>query len=94
VLGLLIAATVRLPLAASVLVVGIFAVFHGYAHGAEMPSTASGLTYGLGFLVATAGLHLCGISAGLLTQRLGSARLVRCAGVIMAAFGLYLFCSV
>src|ERR1035437_488964 len=46
VLGLLIAAAVRLPLAASVLVVGIFAVFHGYAHGAEMPPTASGLTYG------------------------------------------------
>ena len=94
VLGLLIAAAVRLPLATSVLVVGIFAVFHGYAHGAEMPPTASGLTYGLGFMAATAGLHLCGISAGLMTQRLGSTRLVRYAGVIIAAFGLYLFCSV
>src|SRR5664280_3177664 len=94
VLGLLIAAAVRLPLAARVLVVGVFAVFHGYAHGAEMPSTASGLTYGLGFLVATASLHLCGISTGLLTQRWDSTRLVRHAGVIIAAFGLYLFCSV
>jgi urease accessory protein len=94
VLGLLLAASARLTLAASALIVGIFALCHGYAHGAEMPATASGFSYGLGFIAATTALLLCGISLGLLTQRLGSTRLVRCMGVLIAAFGLYLFCSV
>ena len=42
-----------------------FAVFHGYAHGAEMPETASGLAYGAGFVAATAVLHGIGIGLGL-----------------------------
>ena len=90
VLGVLIAAAVRLPLAVSLLVVGVFAVFHGYAHGAEMPATASGLAYGLGFAAATASLHLVGIGLGLLAQRFGSARLVRYAGGAIAACGVCL----
>src|SRR5579883_978366 len=49
ILGLFIATAVRLPLAASMLLVGAFALFHGHAHGTEIPATASGLTYGLGF---------------------------------------------
>ena len=53
-----------------------------------------GCKHAIGVNSGTAGLHLCGISAGLVTQRLGSTRLVRYAGVIIAAFGLYLFCSV
>ena len=90
VLGVLIAAAVRLPLPASVLLVGMFALFHGYAHGAEMPGSASGLAYGLGFVAATASLHLSGIGLGLLAQRFGSARLVRYAGGAIAAYGVYL----
>jgi urease accessory protein len=90
VLGVLIAAAVRLPLPASALLVGLFAVFHGYAHGAEMPASASGLAYGLGFVAATASLHLSGIGLGLLAQRFGSARLVRYAGAAIAACGIYL----
>ncbi|MDR3458874.1 MAG: HupE/UreJ family protein [Verrucomicrobiae bacterium] len=93
ILGLLLAAAARLPLAASVVTVGIFAIFHGYAHGAEMPATAAGLSYGLGFLAATAALHLVGIGLGLLAQQLGSTRLIRCAGVLIALFSLYLFCN-
>jgi urease accessory protein len=90
VLGVLIAAAVRLPLAASVAIVGLFALFHGQAHGAEMPASASGLVYGAGFVMATACLHVCGIGMGLLAQRWGTARLVRYAGGAIAACGVYL----
>jgi urease accessory protein len=64
-LGLLLLFAARLPLAISVGIVGILAIFHGYAHGAEMPSTASGLIYGIGFILSTAFLHLAGIGMGL-----------------------------
>ena len=65
VLGAMIAFGVRLPLAAVMGLVAFFAVFHGYAHGAEMPQTASGLVYAAGFVVATALLHGLGIALGL-----------------------------
>ncbi len=94
VLGVLIAAAVRLPLPVSALLVGVFAIFHGYAHGAEMPGSASGLAYGLGFDAATAGLHLSGIGLGLIAQRFASARLVRYAGGAIAACGVYLCLAV
>jgi urease accessory protein len=90
VLGVLIAAAVRLPLPASALLVGAFAIFHGYAHGAAMPGSASGLACGLGFVAATVSLHLLGIGLGLLAQRFASARLVRYAGGAIAACGVYL----
>jgi urease accessory protein len=90
VLGLLIAFAVRVPLAASVPLVGLFAIFHGYAHGAEMPITASGLEYGLGFLLATAGLHALGIGLGLAIARFSAAPLVRFAGGAIAAAGIAL----
>ena len=50
ILGILIAASIRLPLVLSVFIVGTFALFHGHAHGAEMPHTASGLMYAAGFI--------------------------------------------
>lgn len=80
VLGVLVASGVRLPLTVSALLVGVFAIFHGYAHGAEMPGSASGLAYGLGFVAASASLNLLGIGLGLLSRRLASARLVPYAG--------------
>ncbi len=90
VLGIFIAAAVRLPVAASMVIVGLFALFHGYAHGAEMPGGATGFVYGIGFVVATASLHLCGIVLGIATQRLASAQVVRYLGGGMAACGVYL----
>jgi urease accessory protein len=90
VLGVLIAAAVRLPLVASMILVGLFALFHGHAHGVEMPDTTAGLVYGLGFILATACLHGIGISLGVLAQRFGTERLVRYAGGAIALFGLYL----
>jgi urease accessory protein len=64
VLGLLIAASVQPPAPASVAIVGAFALFHGLAHGAEMPASASGLSYGLGFVAATVLLHVTGLGLG------------------------------
>jgi urease accessory protein len=65
ILGLLLLFAVRLPLAPIAGIVGVLAIFHGYAHGAEMPATASGLAYGFGFIISTTLLHLAGIGIGL-----------------------------
>ncbi|GJE62221.1 HupE/UreJ family protein [Methylobacterium trifolii] len=77
-----------LPVAALAALVGAFALFHGYAHGAEMPETASGLRYGLGFLAGTAVLHAAGIGLGLLGLRAGRARTAPLLGGVVAASGL------
>ena len=89
VLGLLVARSVRLPVAAGMALVGVFALFHGLAHGAEMPATAGGLSYGAGFIAATAWLHLVGIGAGTLAAR-RSERIAEYAGWGIAAAGVLL----
>ena len=76
VLGAAIAFETTMPVAAAMALVAFFAVFHGYAHGAEMPETVSGLAYGGGFVAATATLHAAGIGLGLLIGR-GSALVSR-----------------
>ena len=92
-LGVLISASVRLPLAASVAIVGLFAIFHGQAHGAEMPETASGIAYGAGFLIATAFLHACGIGLGIAIQNLASPKIIRFAGIAIVFCGGYILLS-
>jgi urease accessory protein len=87
ILGMMLAAAVRLPVVASVLIVGLFALLHGHAHGMEMPATASGVSYGLGFMATTAALQSCGIAIGLLARRHGVPQLVRYAGGAIAACG-------
>lgn len=64
VLGLLIAAPTRLALPLSFALTAAFGLFHGYAHGSEMPIAAAPLAYATGFLLATAALHLGGIATG------------------------------
>jgi urease accessory protein len=88
VLGLLIAAAVALPLWSGALLVGVFGLFHGYAHGAEMPVAAQPLLYGLGFLSATAALHLAGIGLGLLARDGLRVAALRVAGGATAVAGL------
>ena len=90
ILGLLIAAAVRLPLVAGAALVGIFALCHGYAHGAEMPETAAGAVYALGFAGATALLHGCGFGLGVLLQRAAKAEWLRAGGVAISAVGVLL----
>src|SRR5262245_46732566 len=66
VLGAIVAIGVRAPLAVAMGAVGLFAIFHGHAHGSEMPLDASGLEFGVGFILATAVLHAVGIGIGFL----------------------------
>ena len=89
-LGALIAAAVRLPLLSSSSMVGLFALWHGHAHGAEMPELASGIGYALGFMLATALLHAIGIAFGLGMQRLARERAIHAAGAGIALCGVYL----
>lgn len=87
ILGLLIAATIRLPVAASMLIAGIFAVFHGHAHVAELPQNISVLTYAAGFVTATALLHLCGIGVATRLEKYGEAKWLRVTGAAVVLCG-------
>lgn len=87
VLGVLIAAAVRLPVLASAAIVGLFAFFHGYAHGAEMPHSAGILTYAAGFVLATASLHLSGIGLAALVRQHSQAQWLRFAGAAVVLCG-------
>ncbi|MCB1464352.1 MAG: HupE/UreJ family protein [Nitratireductor sp.] len=88
-LGLAVAAAFRPPLWIAALLVGAFAIFHGHAHGAELPHAANPLAYSVGFVIATGLLHLCGIAFGLLAARPLGAAAVRVAGALIAAGGVY-----
>jgi len=87
-LGLLVALALRLPGWSAMLLVGVFALFHGFAHGLEIPQTVSPMGYGLGFLLATASLHLMGVLLGLGLGRFRLASLA--AGSAIAVSGLLL----
>ena len=67
-LGLAVVLALRPPLWMAAVLVGVFAIFHGHAHGAELPPGADALAYSLGFVVATGLLHLAGIALGLLAR--------------------------
>lgn len=90
VMGVLIAAAVRLPLLASSVLVGTFALCHGYAHGAETPADVSGMSYAIGFILATSLLHVLGIASASLFSRLGRGDWVRYAGGLVTLSGSYL----
>ncbi|SFI67624.1 HupE/UreJ family protein [Albimonas pacifica] len=87
-LGLAVALAIRPPLWAAALVVAAFAVFHGHAHGAEMPGAASPLAYAAGFVLATGLLHLAGIGIGALSRWPAGRALVRAGGGAIALAGL------
>ena len=88
VLGLMVALAARPPLWTAALLVGVFAIFHGYAHGAELPTGVDALAYFIGFVVATGLLHLAGIALGL-TVRWPAGRIgVRGAGAAIALAGV------
>lgn len=89
-LGLLIALAVRVPIAGSLAVVAAFALFHGHAHGSELPAAASPILYGIGFILATGALHLVGLGIGTTLRRPAERILVRCGGAAVAAGGLLL----
>jgi len=97
VLGLAVALRVSLPTLVAMALVGTFAVFHGHAHGAEMPQAASGYAFAAGFVLATALLHGVGIALGLAAAKLadhGGWRAAQLAGGAMALAGVALLTSV
>lgn len=87
-LGAVLAFGLSVPVTLGAALCGAFALAHGMAHGAEMPANAAGLAYGLGFLLATAGLH----GAGLVAGRFGPLAL-RIAGAAVALAGLALLAA-
>lgn len=88
VFGAVLAAGLAPPVGLAAGLVGFFAIFHGHAHGAELPSGAWGAAYAAGFMSATAALHAAGIALGVGAARLASARAVRIGGAAMAAAGV------
>jgi urease accessory protein len=88
VLGLAVALALRPPLWGAGLFVAFFAIFHGHAHGAELPEAANPFTYALGFVVATALLHILGIAFALLLKWPQGQFAVRGAGGVIALVGI------
>ena len=87
VLGFAVLFGVRAPIWLASIIVGIFAIFHGHAHGAELPEAANPFSYALGFVIATGLLHLFGIAFGFLTLVPKGQYIVRAAGAAIAAVG-------
>jgi urease accessory protein len=88
VLGLVTAVAWNGPVIAMIALAGVFALFHGYAHGAEMPADAAGATYAAGFILATSLLHVAGIGLGLAAKRMSEGpKAIRIAGLLVAVAG-------
>jgi urease accessory protein len=88
VLGLMVALAARPPLWIAAVLVGAFAIFHGYAHGKELPDGANAVAFSTGFVIATGFLHLAGIAFSLLTRWPAGRIAVRGAGAMIALVGV------
>lgn len=88
VLGVVVLIGLRAPLKVAAVIVAFFAIFHGYAHGAELPEAANPFAYALGFVLATGMLHLFGVGIGFLTLVPKGQYIVRGAGGVIAAVGV------
>lgn len=88
VLGAMVALAVRAPLVVAALIVGVFGIFHGHAHGTELPEAANPLAYSLGFVIATGALHLAGIGFGAAVRWPAGRIAVRAGGALIAGVGV------
>jgi urease accessory protein len=88
ILGLMVAREAKPSLGIAAVIVGVFAVFHGHAHGAELPAGQSGLAYSIGFVVATGCLHATGIAIGLVHKWPLGRTALRAAGAVVALAGM------
>ena len=86
-LGIMVATAARPPLWVAAVLVGAFAIFHGHAHGTELPESSNALTFAIGMVIATGLLHLCGIALGLLVKWSWGKMVVRTSGAIIAGLG-------
>jgi urease accessory protein len=87
-LGAMVAGAVKPPIWVAALLVGAFAVFHGYAHGVELPVGADAIAFSMGFVIATGMLHVAGIAFGALSRWPAGRIAVRAAGAVIAVIGL------
>lgn len=88
VLGSMIFTEARLKLPLAITLVGIFAIFHGHAHGTELPPGQSGLLYSMGFVIATGILHGIGVALGLVHHIPAGRLALRLSGVFIATMGM------
>ena len=88
ILGMMVALVAKPPLWVAGIIVGAFAIFHGHAHGSELPPGADAVAYSAGFVIATGVLHLCGIAFGLLARWPAGLIAARAAGGVIAIAGL------
>jgi len=88
VLGLMVALALRPKIAIAAVIVGAFAIFHGHAHGTELPEAASPLAYSIGFEISTGLLHLAGIGFGHFTRWPQGILAVRAGGGVIALVGV------
>ncbi|MGG7056628.1 HupE/UreJ family protein [Nitrosomonas sp. ANs5] len=89
-LGILIAAALKFRPTISACIIGFFALFHGHAHGAEMPLAIEAAAYCFGFALSTALLHAIGIASGCVLHKLNIGKIVRWSGGVIAFSGIYL----
>jgi urease accessory protein len=90
-LGISLAMEKKLSIILAMMFVGFFALFHGHAHGTEMPSIAQPAFYALGFITGTAGIHITGVLIGLISSRsLKGAEFLRFVGAGIAGIGIYI----
>ena len=88
-LGAAVMFEVRPPIGVAAGLVGFFAIFHGHAHGTELPPGQSALLYSMGFVIATGCLHALGISAGTVHRWAWGQKLLRVAGALVAGGGVF-----
>lgn len=89
-IGALLVSAIRLPVVASASIAGLFAVFHGAAHGIEIPLHTNAMEYGLGFAAATLALHLVGLGFGMAITRFQTPIVTRITGSIIVLTGVFL----
>jgi urease accessory protein len=87
-LGAMVAGAVKPPLWVAAVLVGAFAIFHGYAHGVELPVGADAIAFSMGFVIATGMLHVGGIAFGALSRWPAGRIAVRVAGAVVAVIGV------
>jgi urease accessory protein len=88
-LGLVIALALRPPEAVALLLIAVFAIFHGYAHGIELPTATDPVAYAIGFVMATGLIHVAGIGIGLTIGKMYEGKLSRGLGGLIAVAGVY-----
>ncbi len=89
VIGASVALAWRAPIGLAAVLVGAFAIFHGHAHGTELPQAANAVAFSAGFVIATGALHLGGIALGLLVRWPAGRWVVRASGGAIALAGAF-----